>query len=143
MSLVTVDIGDLSDRALHILLIHELKGLRMDIAVLKQQILDLTTELNTTGAALAATKTSLDTSNTVVGKVVDEETGLLVRIQSLLDALNNPTVTVPPDVAAAMADATAAMAAVKAAAAGVDLSAASVATTAGAADALVPDQPPA
>ena len=107
-------------------LIDELKGYRMDATQLQAALEAATTELK-------AAKASLDATNTVMGKVVNEETGLLVQIQTLTDLLAGQQ-SLPPEVVAAVGALNAAVADVKA-------SAATVATSAGAADALVPDTP--
>ena len=107
-------------------LIDELNGYRMDATQLQAALEAATTELK-------AAKASLDATNTVMGKVVNEETGLLVQIQTLTDLLAGQQ-SLPPEVVAAVGALNAAVADVKA-------SAATVATSAGAADALVPDTP--
>lgn len=138
MTAVTVDIAQLSNRALFILLLEELKGLRMDVKDLKPQLDAMTQQLKEATAALATSNQKLDDATLVIGKVTDEETGLLVRIQTLLDTLNNAT-ALPPDVAAAMADANNAMADTKAAVAKIGTSVDANAAAAAGADALVPD----
>lgn len=107
-------------------LIDELKGYRMDATQLQAALGAATTELK-------AAKASLDATNAVMGKVVNEETGLLVQIQTLTDLLAGQQ-SLPPEV-------TAAVDALNAAVADVKTSAAAVATSAGAADQLVPDAP--
>jgi uncharacterized protein YoxC len=103
-----------------------LQGLRMDIATLTTQLQAAAAELKTANATLGAT-------NLVLDKVTDEETGLLVKIQTLTDLLGTAQ-TLPPETQAALADVVTTVADIKA-------SVAANAAKAGAADALVPDTP--
>ena len=105
-------------------ILSELQGLRMDATQLQAAVEAATAELQTTKASLDATAGVLD-------KVVNEETGLLVQIQTLTDLLASQG-SLPPAVEAAVLALNTAVADVKA-------SAGAVQTKAGAADGLVAD----